>query len=29
MNSVNEINIKIRTYFFFDDMMNIKILDPN
>ena len=29
MNSVNDINIENRTYYFFDDMINIKSLDPN
>ena len=29
MNSVKEINIKNCTYYFFDDMINIKNLDPN
>ena len=29
MKSLTEINIKICTYYFFNDMMNIKYLDPN
>ena len=29
MTSVKEINVKNRTYYFFDDMFNIKNLDPN
>ena len=29
MNSVKDINIENRTYYFFDDMVNIKSLDPN
>ena len=29
MNSIIEIDIKNRTYYFFDDMMSIKNLDPN
>ena len=28
-NKFKEINIKICTYFFLDDMINIKILDPD
>ena len=27
MNNVREIDLKNRTYYFFDDMINIKILD--
>ena len=29
MNSVKEIDIKNRTYYFFNDIINIKNLDPN
>ena len=29
MNSVKEINIKNRMYYFLDDLINIKNLDPN
>ena len=29
MSSVKEIDIKNRMYYFFDDMINIKNLDPN
>ena len=29
MNSVKEINIKNRTYYFFDDMINIENFDSN
>ena len=29
MGSIKEINIKNRTYYFFDDMINIKNFDPN
>ena len=29
MGNIKEINIKNRTYDFFDDMMNIKDFDPN
>ena len=29
MNSVKDIYIKNRTYYFFDDMVNIKSLNPN
>ena len=29
MSCVKEINIKNRTYYFFDDMINIKNFDPN
>ena len=29
MENIKEINIKNRTYYFFDDMINIKIFDPN
>ena len=29
MNSVRETDIKNRTYYFFNDMINIKNLDPN
>ena len=29
MNGVNEIAIKDRTYYFFDDMINTKNLNPN
>ena len=29
MNGLKEINIKNRTYYIFDDMINIKKLDPN
>ena len=29
MGNVNEINIKNRTYYFFDDMVNIKDFDPS
>ena len=29
MNSLKEINIKNLSYYFFDDMVNIKYLDPN
>ena len=29
MGNVKEINIKNRTYYFFDDMINIKDFDPN
>ena len=29
MNSVKQIDIKICTYCFFDDMINIKNIDPN
>ena len=29
MNNVKEMNVKICTYYFFDDMINIKTLDPN
>ena len=29
MNQIKEINITNRTYYFFNDMINIKILDPN
>ena len=29
MNSAREIRIKYRRYYFFDDMINIKNLDPN
>ena len=28
-NKLNEINIKNRTYYFLDDMINIKTIDPN
>ena len=28
MNSVKEVNLKNPTYYFFDDMVNIKNLDP-
>ena len=28
-NKFKDINIKNRTYYFFDDMINIKNLDPN
>ena len=29
MNSVKEINVKNRTFYFFDDVINVKNLDPN
>ena len=29
MESIKEINIKNRTYYFFDDMINIKNFDQN
>ena len=29
MGNIQEINIKNRTYYFFDDMINIKHFDPN
>ena len=29
MENTKEINIKNRTYYFFDDMINIKDFDPN
>ena len=29
MGNINEINIKIRTYYFFNDMINIKNFDPS
>ena len=29
MNSVKEIYIQTRTYYFFDDLINMKNLDPN
>ena len=29
MGNIEEINIKNRTYYFFDDMINIKDFDPN
>ena len=29
MGNITEINNKNRTYYFFDDMINIKIFDPN
>ena len=29
MGSIKEINIKNRTYYFFDDMINIKYVDSN
>ena len=29
MRNINKINIKNRTCYFFDDMINIKIFDPN
>ena len=29
MNRIKEINIKSRTYYFFDGMINIKNFDPN
>ena len=29
MGNIKEINIKNRTYYFFDDMINIKYFDPN
>ena len=29
MGSIKEINIKNRTYYFFDDMINIKNFDQN
>ena len=29
MGKIKEINIKNRTYYFFDDMINIKNFDPN
>ena len=29
MGNIEEINIKSRTYYFFDDMINIKNFDPN
>ena len=29
MGSIKEINIKNRTYYFFDDMIHIKNFDPN
>ena len=29
MNSIIEIDIKSHTYYFFDDMINLKNLDPN
>ena len=29
MNSLKEIDIKNRTFYFFDDMINIKNFDPN
>ena len=29
MGNINEIDIKNRTYYFFDDMINIKDFDPN
>ena len=29
MGNIKEINIKNRTYYFFDDMINIKIFDSN
>ena len=29
MGSIKEINIKNRTYYFFEDMINIKNFDPN
>ena len=29
MGNIKQINIKNRTYYFFNDMINIKILDPN
>ena len=29
MGNIKQINIKNRTYYFFDDMINIKIFDPS
>ena len=29
MGNIKEINFKNQTYYFFDDMINIKYLDPN
>ena len=29
MENIKEINIKNQTYYFFDDMINIKDFDPN
>ena len=29
MGNIKQINIKNRTYYFFDDMINIKDFDPN
>ena len=29
MGNIKEINIKNRTYYFFDDMINVKDFDPN
>ena len=29
MRNINEINIKNRTYYFFDDMINMKDFDPD
>ena len=29
MGNIKEINIKTQTYYFFDDMINIKDFDPN
>ena len=29
MGNIKEINIKNRTYYIFDDMINITIIDPN
>ena len=29
MGNIKEINIKIRTYYFFDDMINVTNFDPN
>ena len=29
MNGIKEINIKNRTYYFFNDIINVKSLDPN
>ena len=29
MGNIKEINIKNRTYYFFDDMINIEDFDPN
>ena len=29
MGNIKEINIKSRTYYFFDDIINIKDFDPN